>query len=182
MKTAFGKKKLTSAIYVILGCWLLATPAASAGESWVGLGAQFWRTADGLPSGSTFDDIEDDGYSWVASYQYRPRGLFAFEVDLEYFKDGFAGTTETAYAPQAFVLVGKSLYAGVGTGVTISSGLEDDVSDPFFMGRLGYNLALLGPLDVDIHVTYRFDEWEGLEGIDVSTDTYTFGAILRLKL
>lgn len=160
----------------------LAPGQASAGDHFVGGGLEFWRTVDGLPGTGDFDDIEDDGSSWVLSYQYRPRGLFRFELDLEYFDDGFAGSTDTAIAPQAFILVGRGLYGGVGAGFTFSDGLEDDVSDPFFMGRLGFEFSLLGPLKIDLHATYRFDDWDGLEDIDVDTDTYTLGAYVRFKI
>jgi len=178
------RKAKTVCPALLVGLLLGATtaPMAGAAEHWLGLGAQFWRTVDGLPSGSDFDNLQDDGWSWVLSYQYRPRGLFTFELDAELFPDGFAGTDQAAVAPQAFVFIGHGFYGGVGAGVTISDGLDGNTSDPFFMGRLGYRFALLGSLDVDLHLTYRFDDWEALQGIDVSTDTYTFGAALRLKL
>lgn len=160
----------------------LAAPAADAAEHRFGIGLEYWRTVDGLPSSSEIEGIEDDGQSWVVSYQYKPAGLFTFQVDAEFFDDGFAGSTDSAYAPQAFILVGRGLYGGVGAGVTISNGLADDVSDPFYMGRLGFNFSLLGALKVDLHATYRFDDWEGLEDVDVDTDTYTLGATLRVRL
>lgn len=168
-------------LLALLAVTAFAAPAHAA-EHYFGAGAQFWRTVDGLPSTSTFDGIEDDGYSWVLSYQMRPRGLFAFQLDAEIFPDGFAGSDETAVSPEALVIIGKGLYLGAGAGVTISDGLQDNVSDPFFLGRLGWRLAFLGPLDVDLHATYRFDDWEALKGVDVSTDTYTFGATLRFKV
>ncbi len=175
-------RKLPFFVFAVLVAGAAFAPSASAADHFLGGGLEFWRTADGLPSSGTFDDIEDDGSSWVLSYQYRPAGLFRFELDLEYFADGFGGSTETAVAPQAFVLVGKGLYGGIGAGLTFSDGLEDEVSDPFFMGRLGFEFSLLGSLKVDLHATYRFDDWDGLEGIDVDTDTYTFGAYLRFKI
>lgn len=169
---------------LLLGALLiLPTTASHAGEHSLGLGVEFWRTVDGFPDSGTFDDIEDDGQSFLISYQYKPAGLIRFELDLEIFDDGFAGSSETAVAPQAFVLVGAGgLYGGVGIGVTISDGLEDDVSDPFYMGRLGFQFSLLGAIKLDLHATYRFDAFEELEGIDFDSDTYTFGAAVRFKL
>ncbi|MCB1036779.1 MAG: hypothetical protein KDD47_23335 [Acidobacteria bacterium] len=161
---------------------MMAPTSAAAADHFLGGGLESWRTADGLPSGGDFEDIKDEGSSWVLSYQYRPAGLFRFELDLEYFKDGFGGSTETAVAPQAFVLVGKGFYGGIGAGLTFSDGFVDGVSDPFYMGRLGFEFSLLGSLKLDLHATYRFDDWEGLEGIDVSTDTYTLGAAVRFKI
>ncbi|HEX4953266.1 MAG TPA: hypothetical protein VF017_07725 [Thermoanaerobaculia bacterium] len=160
----------------------LATLPARAGEHSIGVGIHYWRTVDGLPSGSTFDDIEDDGNSYVLSYQYQPRGIFTFQVDAELYQDGYGGSTERTILPEVFVLVGGNFYAGAGAGVAYSDGLEDSPSDPFYMGRLGYRLTLLGSIELDVHATYRFDEWDELENIDVDTDTYTFGAVLRVGL
>jgi hypothetical protein len=157
-------------------------PAAQAAEHRLGLGYEYWRTVEGLPTGSELAGIEDNGSSWVISYQYRPAGFFTFELDAEIFDNGFGGSTDTAVAPQAFVLVGRGIYGGVGVGFTYSSGLEGDFSDPFFMGRLGINFSFLGPIQLDIHGTYRFHDWEGLQGIDINTDTYTLGAVLRFKI
>lgn len=176
------RRSSTFGFVVFIFATLLCAPRVWAGEHSLGLGWQFWRTVDGLPGAGDVEDVEDDGSSLVASYQYKPAGLFKFEIDVEYFEDGFAGSTDTAIAPQAFVLVGGFVYGGVGVGVTISDGLEDEVSDPYFMARLGLEFDLLGPLSVDLHATYRFDDWEGLEGIDLNTDTYTLGAVARIKL
>lgn len=160
----------------------LAPAQAFAADHFLGGGLEYWRTVDGLPGTGDVEGIEDDGSSWVLSYQYRPAGLFRFELDLEYFEDGFAGSTETAIAPQAFVLVGKGIYGGIGAGFTFSDGLDNDVSDPFYMGRLGFEFSLLGPIKLDLHATYRFDDWDQLEDIDLDTDTYTFGAYIRFKI
>lgn len=157
---------------------LTAAPSQAADHSF-GIGAISWQTIDGLPTSSELDNIEEDGYSWLVSYQYRPRGLFTFELAVEYYPDGYGGATEKAYVPQAFLLFGRGLYAGVGAGVTISDGLDDSPSDAFYQGRLGYNLAFLGPIELDLHATYRFDDWDALEDIDVETDSYLLGATVR---
>ena len=166
----------------LLASFLIFAPAARAGEHRLGIGVEYWKTVDGLPSTGDFENVEDDGSSWLATYQYKPAGLFTFQLDAEIFPDGFGGSTQTAVAPQAFILVGSGLYGGVGVGVTLSNGLADDVSDPFFMGRIGFNFSLLGTLKLDVHATYRFDDWDGLEGIDTDTDTYTFGAAVRFRI
>lgn len=178
----YPKLKLSLLALTALVITGFAAPAASAADHFFGGGLEYWRTVDGLPGTGDVEGLEDDGSSWVLSYQYRPAGLFRFELDLEYFADGFAGSTDTAIAPQGFVLVGKGIYGGIGAGVTLSDDLEDEVSDPFFMGRLGFEFSLLGPIKIDLHATYRFDDWEGLEDIDVDTDTYTLGAYIRFKI
>ncbi|MCH9650013.1 MAG: hypothetical protein K0U98_17385 [Deltaproteobacteria bacterium] len=163
--------------------FLLPTSVAQAGEHSLGLGVEYWKTVDGFPDSGTFDNLDEDGQSFLLSYQYKPAGLIRFELDLEYFDSGFAGSSDTAVAPQAFVLVGAGgLYGGIGIGVTISDGLSDDISDPFYMGRVGFQFSLLGTLKLDLHATYRFDAFSELEGISFSSDTYTLGAAARFRL
>ena len=154
-------------------------PAASAAEHRLGIGAHFWKTVDDLVD-DTFSDIEDDGLAYVLSYQYIPRGLLRLEIDLEYYDDGFGGSPEGAISPLAYVLIGRSLYGGVGVGVTFSDGLDDDVSDPYFAARLGYELHLLPGLSVDINANYRADAFNDLDQAD--TDAITLGALLRFNL
>ena len=78
-------------------------------------------------------EIDEDGVSWLASYQYRPARALSFEADLEVFRKGFAGATENVYAPQAYLLIGSGLYAGVGTGIYY---VDDDFADrPFYAGK-----------------------------------------------
>jgi len=171
---------LTVLLLSTLAALAAAAPSSAAEHRW-GIGLRYWQTFDGLPSNSELDNIDDNGESYILSYQYVPGGFFRFELDLEVFESGFAGTDETAWAPQAFILVGGSFYGGVGAGVTYSSGLDDDY-DPFYAVRLGWELQLLGALRIDLNATYRFDDWDQLEDFDVNTDTYTLGAIFRFQL
>lgn len=157
---------------------LAAAPALQAAEHRLGLGIHYWRTVDNLDD---LNNLEDNGTSYIASYQFKPRGLFKLELDLEVFGDGFGGSTETAYAPQAFVLVGGFVYGGVGVGTTYSNDLPDTFSDPFFMAKLGLDFALLGPLRLDVGAIYRFDDWASLQQIDLNTDTFTLGVIGRIE-
>ena len=158
----------------------LGYPAsAAAGEHRLGLGAHFWKTLDNL-SGDDFDGIEDDGLAWVVSYQYIPDSLIKFELDVEYYDGGFAGSPDSALTPVAFVMVGSKLYGALGVGLTYSGGLQDDVSDPFFAGRVGYVLSILPGIRVDINANYRTGAFEDLG--DADTDAITLGAILRFKL
>ena len=157
---------------------LLCSGVAQAAEHRVGLGVHYWQTVDDLIAG---EDLEDDGVSFLLSYQYVPkRGLFRFEFDLEYFSDGFGGSADSAISPVVYVVVGKPFYVAGGLGVTFSSGLEDDPSDPFFTGRVGYLFDLLPGLALDVNANYRTNAFEQLGDFDV--DTFTLGAIVRLKL
>ena len=160
---------------------LAVAPAASAAEHSLGLGVEYWKSLDDLVD-EQFDvvDLEEDGFSWVASWRVQPRGIFSFELDVEDSEDGFGGSTEDSITPLAFLLVGHGLYAGAGVGKTFSDGLEDDASDLFWAARLGWELALLPGVSVDVHANYRADAFEGLE--DASSDAITLGAILRFSL
>lgn len=157
----------------------LAIPGLAAAEHRIGFGYHYWKTVDDLDD---FSDIEDDGYATVISYQYLPGGLIRFEFDLEYFPDGFAGSSEKAYSPQAYVMVGRFFYAGVGVGVTQSDGFADgdEWSDPWYAARAGIDMLLLPKLHLDINANYRADAFKELEEAD--TDALTFGASLRLTL
>ena len=126
------------------------------------------------------DTIDEDGYAWIFSYQLRPTSLSAFEVDLEVLPDNFAGAPETVYAPQAYLILGVSVYAGVGIGTYYSDGKFAD--DPFYALRAGMNLEILPRVFVDISGNYRFNEWGGDVTEDIGTDTVTLAAVARLAL
>ncbi len=157
---------------------LLAAVPAGAADHRFGIGAHFWRTVDDIaddPSG-----IEDDGFAWVLSYRYDPEGLINFQVDLEYFDDGFGRGPEEALSPIFYVLVGNKLYGGIGVGVVTTRGIGVDVSDPFFAARVGYEFSLLPNIRLDLNANYRADSFEELDG--ASTDAITLGAVVRFKL
>ncbi|MCB9377622.1 MAG: hypothetical protein H6511_02510 [Holophagales bacterium] len=152
--------------------------SAEAGQHRLGFGFHWWKTVDDL-AGDRFNDIESDGVSQVFSYQYLPGGLIKLEADVEYFKDGFGGSTSSAWSPQFFVLFGSFVYAGVGVGITNSSSFESDWSDPFYAARAGFDLLLLPKLHLDLNANYSFDAWSELENVD--TETLTLGAIARFS-
>lgn len=156
---------------------------AMAGEHRLGVGAHFWRTVDDFADdilNDPFDDIEEDGFAWIVSYQYVPKGLFRIELDVEYYDGGFGGSPDASYSPIGFLLFGGNIYAGVGVGFTVSSGLEDDVSDPFYAARVGWEIDLLPGISVDLNANYRADTFANLDR--ASSDTVTLGAIVRLDL
>lgn len=153
---------------------LLAGPAAA--DHRIGAGIHHWQTVDDLAD-EGFEDLDSEGTSGIVSYQYMPEGIFSLELDLEYFADGFAGSTERALSPQAYVLIGHGLYAGAGIGVTQSDG---ETSDLFYAARLGFDISIIPRLSVDINANYRFDDWSLID--EVETDTVTLGALLRVRL
>ena len=164
-----------------LGCLfsLFQSPQLlSAAEHRLGVGVHYWKTLDNLAD-DRFGSIEEEGRSWVFSYQYVPAGLFRFEVDLEYADDGFGGSTSSSYSPVGYVLLGSGLYGGIGIGFTSSDGLMDDFPDPFYAARLGFEMKLLPGLGVDINGNYRAGAFDELG--DASTDAITLGATVRFS-
>lgn len=152
----------------------VASPAV-AGEHRLGAGFHYWRAAESLDDSF---DIDESGLATLVSYQYYPGGVIGFEVDVEYFDEGFAGANGEVYSPQVYLLVGKGVYAGVGVGSNYSDTFTDSFSDPFLAAKLGLNLALLPHLSLDVNANYRFDDWSELE--DASSDTITIGALVRI--
>ena len=180
MKTQFSHPlRLISFATLLFALVFVDASPASAGDHYLGLGAHFWKTVDDL-TGDGFDGIEDDGLAWVVSYQYDPESLLKFELDLEYYDGGFAGSPDSAVTPIGFVMVGSKLYGALGVGLTYSGGLQDDVSDPFYAARVGYVLSLLPGIRVDLNANYRAGAFNDLDQAD--TDAITVGAILRFKL
>ncbi len=145
-----------------------------AAEHRIGIGANYWTSVDDID----FDDVDDDGFSYLASYQYWP-GLIGLEVDLEILPDKYG---ETAFAPQAFVLVGKSIYAGAGIGWEYRD--SDLADEPFFAFRAGLNLELLPGIYGDFYGLYRFNDSAELdnETTDIDSDTIFLGAAIRIAL
>jgi len=174
-KTRVGRRLLM--VMASLAVLAVAQPAG-AGEHTLGFGVNYWKTVDDLKD-SGFK-VKDDGLSQIASYQYRPGGMIAFEFDLEYFDKGFGGAIKDAYSPQAYVLLGRNWYAGAGVGTTYSKDFKDEISDPFFAAKAGLRIGLLPHLDLDINANYRFDAWSELNR--AGTDTVFLGAMARLTL
>ncbi len=158
--------------------FLMVLPAQAA-EHRFGLGAQFWRTVDDLAD-QGLDDLKEDGFAWVLSYQYVPKGLLRFEIDVEYSGEGFGGASGSAITPLGFVLIGRGIYAGVGVGVTYADDFDSSVSDPFYAARLGFQFNLLPGVLLDVHGNYRADAFNELDS--ASTDAITLGAIVRFSL
>lgn len=152
--------------------------AAEAGEHRFGVGVHYWETVEDIADELPEFDVDEDGLTGVLSYQYVV-GLTRFELAAEYFEAGFQGANDWAVAPQAYILVGRGLYGGVGVGVTYADFAEGSWSDPYFIGKVGIDLLLLPKIHLDINADYRFAEWG--EIYDYDTDTVTLGATLRFS-
>lgn len=138
----------------------------------IGGGANYYVALDDLDEGT-----DDDGFSILASYQYWP-SLLGIEIDAEFLPDRFG---ESAFAPQAYVLVGKGIYAGIGIGVVYTDSEFSD--EPFFGLKAGINLELLPGIFADIYGNYRFNDNADFDNdeTDIDTDTIFLGAAVRLE-
>ena len=137
-----------------------------------GAGANYWVALDDID----VKDVDDSGFSYLLSLQYR--GEWAgIGLDAEMLPDRFG---EDSYAGQAYLLLGKTLYAGAGVGLNYTDGKFAD--DPFFSLRAGLDLELLPRLHLDIYANYRFNDKAQFEDseTDIDTDTVFLGAALRL--
>lgn len=151
--------------------------ADEGGAHRLGVGAHYWQTIDNLKG----HDIDKDGFSWLASYQYRP-GILGLGLDVEWKDKGFAGSTKDVYEPQAYLILGHTLYAAAGIGGYYTDG--EFAEDPFYFLRAGFDFDILPSIYLDIHALYRFEEWGDLENsnTDIDTDTITLGAAIRIAL
>ena len=164
-------KRLLFAL-VIGGLVCAASAARAEGASRLGAGAYYWKALDDLDS-----KFEDNGLSYYASYQYKS-GLIGFEADLELQPDRFE---KSAYAPQAYVMLGETLYAAAGLGILYMDG--DFADNPFYAFKAGLDLELIPSVHLDINANYRFNDKADLsnDASDIDTDTVFLGAALRLE-
>jgi hypothetical protein len=136
----------------------------------IGVGATYWTALDDLDA-----DIDEDGLSYLVSYQYR-RTLVGFQVDAELLPDRFG---EDAFAPAAYVVLGRAIYGAAGVGIVNVDG--DWADDPFFALKVGLDLEVIPHFYLDISASYRFDAETPLDDAldDVDTDTVYLGAAVR---
>lgn len=169
--------KFTASCFAALLIALGTAFTAHAGMR-LGGGVNYWKTIDNIDS----SDFDENGLSWLASAQFDIAEYSRIELAVEWYEKGFGGSTDDIYAPQAFLLVGKGLYAGIGIGGYYTDG--DFASDPFYALRAGFNIEVLPALYLDINANYRFQNFSDLSasGTDIDTDTVTLGAAVRLEI
>ena len=159
--------------------WGLLGPAGlEAAEHRLGLGLHYWSAVDDLVE--DLPGVEDSGVSWLASYIFEVEGPLKFGIDLEYFGDGFGGSTSSAFAPQVFVLIGSKFYGGVGIGITTSSSFSGNTSDPYFLARVGIDFSIFPRLTLDLNLNYQADAFNQLDNF--KTSALTTGVIVRYRI
>lgn len=162
----------------VMGMLTAVQGVRAEGNSRLGAGANYWTVVDDIDD----RDFDENGMSWLVSYQYRLAALLRVEADLEVFTDDFMGVDDTIFAPQAYLVVGMGLYAAVGTGILFSDG--DFADELFYALRAGIELEIFTDMYLDLNANYRFAEGPSLSeiGEDIDGDTITLGAALRLEL
>jgi hypothetical protein len=162
---------------VILLAWALVGAMnvyAEEGAHRLGVGANYWTALSDID----VNNVNDNGFSYLVSYQYKP-GLLGLGLDAEMLPDRFG---EDSYAPQAYLLLGKAIYAGAGIGWVYAN--DEFANDPFFSFRAGLDLEVLPHIHLDIYGQYRFESTQELESdrTDIDTDTIYLGAAVRIAL
>ncbi len=170
MKKSLSLTSLVSCLLLFFVC------SGNAAEHRLGGGVNYWYSLDEL-KGDDFK-FDDKGFGLIGSYQYWG-GLIGIEADIELLPD-YLG--ENAFSPQAYVLIGSTLYAGLGVGTTYIDG--NFSSEPFYNLRAGYCTELLPNLYADIYTTYRFNDKVKLDEIkhDIDTDSLFLGAMIRFTM
>ena len=169
-------RKVLAVVALGLASVVAASAPADAAEHRFGIGGNYWRALDDLDASDL--DLDEDGLSPYFTYQFAPAGLFRLQLDVEYYSAGFGGSDATAYVPVGYALVEFGIYGGVGLGVTISDGLEDNVSDPFYAARVGWDFQIVPKVHIDLNANYRANTFDELEEVD--SDSITLGAAVRI--
>jgi len=172
------KRRLIALLVASAGLlWMTSTGQAQERErnNQLGVGVHYWTTIKNID----VNDVDKNGFSYLAMYQYH-YGWVGIEADLEWFQKGFGGASQDVYQPQAYLILGKVIYAAAGIGGYYTDGKLAD--KPFYACRVGLDIPLLPILHLDINANYRFENWADLstEGKSVDTDTVTLGAAARL--
>lgn len=164
-------KKILVAVCVLFGL----NAAAVRADSSLGLGVRVFRATDDLPH-----QFSETGLGGSISWRTYWTDLVGGQVEMDLYDDGYAGAPQEVVSPQAFLLVGREIYGGVGAGMLFSDG---DFSDsPFLVLRAGYQKALEDWVSLDLNVSYEYAEWDGVNKFDESADSdmLVFGAGVRM--
>ena len=168
-----------SIVVSLLALAVLGPSTAAGAEHRLGLGLHYWKSVKDLPK-EGFPDVDDSGVAWVGSYIFDVEGPLKFGLDLEYFGDGFGGSTSSAWAPQAFLLFGSGLYGGIGVGITLASSFDSNHSDPYFLARVGIDFPIFPRLTLDLNLNWDADAFNQLDNFD--SDALTLAAIVRYRI
>jgi len=170
------RKQMLAGLVLCASLLITGTICRADGNHRFGIGANYWKTIKNID----LQNVDKNGFSWLATYQYAPGSPLSLETDIEYFNRGFAGTSKDVFAPQAFIILGTSLYGALGIGTYYSDG--EFAHDPFYALRLGLDFPLTRSIYMDINVNYRFNEWTNIHDManDINSDTINIGAALRI--
>lgn len=140
-----------------------------------GAGLHYLQTVGDLKDVEGFDK-HDFGFLGALKYS---GGLLTIEGDLEVIPD-YVGSSEMMWQPQAYLLVGGLIYGGVGAGIGYLSTFG--WQDPFYALRAGVDF-MLGPIDLDVFASYRFQTAKDLSGLEEDDlNAITFGALINFSL
>lgn len=169
------KKRMLLAVGII-GLAVSMQEGRAESENRFGVGANYWTVLDNIDA----HNIDKNGFSGLVSYQRRLGALLALEGDVEIFPKNFQGITDTAYAPEAFVVLGSTIYGAAGAGILYAD--SKFANEPFYALRAGLNLEILPRIFLDLNVNYRFAKTTDLSATakDIDTNTLLAGAALRL--
>jgi len=157
------------AMLALVGLAGLAGPAAAGS---IGAGVHYLKTVGDIKETS---GIDENAFGFIGSYQHGA-GMLKLEGDVEWVND-YLGSGHSMIEPQAYALVGNSLYAGAGIGIGY---IDDNWQDkPFYALRAGYKLPL-SAFSLDGFASYRFQKLDTIEGATSDDlDSITFGLIAR---
>ena len=136
----------------------------------LGAGVRYNAAAESLGDG-----FDASGLSYLVSYQFVPTEIFKLEANVEIIPAALTGG-EIGFAPQAYALLGSTLYAGLGIGVYYTDGKFQN--DPIYNIRAGIDLPL-GSIHIDLNANYRFSDFDQLS--DFSTDNIQVGLLGRYE-
>ena len=128
---------------LVVLCMLCSWGAALAGAS-IGVGFNYWHAMKDID----LKAFDRNGTSWFLTYQSRGEYLIGWEADLEMMPDGFMASSEQVYAPQAYVVLGRSITAAAGIGGYYSDGSWAD--QPFYALRAGVEFMLIPKISLDV--------------------------------
>ena len=168
------------ALFSLTGLLLLGAVGTSSAEvvNRIGGGVNYWTKLGKIDS----QDVSQEGLSWLVTYQMKFMPLVRVELDGELLPSKFGGAVNDVLAPQAYVIVGYGLYAAAGVGIYYDT--HDGFADkPFYALRAGVDFPIfILPLRLDLGLSYRFEEWNKLDGVDINRDTFVIGAAVRVEL
>jgi hypothetical protein len=142
----------------------------------IGAGLHYWVAVEKID----VENVDENGFSGIFSYQYQIAEFFRLEADLELFGEGYAAASQMVLSPQAYVLVGRGIYGGAGVGINYAGG--DFAKSPFFTARAGLDLEIMPSIFLDLNASYRFETWDFERAEqEIDTDVVTAGAIVRLE-